>query len=154
MGFPRDFVYSEIIIFFIYLCEYRGLERVYAVVLRANHFEQFDKISKEYQTISLEDCYNAAKNSPTYQNQNNETSPFYTDDFIKRIAQKIQECSFFDNSSDLDWKKWASKNPRFLDAACFYTLQKIAELFLDSETANIEKAVDMIATYISNKNQQ
>lgn len=132
-----------------YVCEKKGLEQVYAMVLRAMHFEKFGENSAQYQSITEEDCRSAAMNSSIYQERSSEESPFDKGSVYNTAAYRIMKSEIIEGYSDLDWKRWAAKDNLFVDAACYYALQEMAKYYIDSDTTNVEKSVNLVATYVT-----
>ena len=136
-----------------YLRERKGLERAYALALRALNFNELGKYLSEYTSITKEDCYNAVINSPTYK-KDMEKSPFEKDSIINRATEKMFESSFIDKPSDFNWfnwRGWAIKDVRFVDAACYCTWKAIGKTYEDGDTAELEFIVSMIADFVVNE---
>ena len=132
-----------------YGCKKKTLPLAYAIALRAVQFEKYGKNLEKYQTITEEDCHNAAMNSPIYQEKSREESPFEKGSVYNKAAKNIMKCKIMDWQYDSDWKTWAAKDIRFTDAACYYALQEMATYYVDSDTKDVEKAVDLVAAYVT-----
>lgn len=140
------------------VCEYihqeRGFDRCYALAMRAFHFKKHEDLS-EYTSITKEDCVDAVRNSRNYfevMKEEEIKNPFTFDKerFIDKKATAILESSticskYIDLKSD--WKMWASKNVRFVDAACYYALEKMATYFDNSDTTSVEKSFHLVVSF-------
>lgn len=137
------------------ICELKVIHRAYAMALRSIHFEKFGNLPN-YQSITKEDCLNAAMNSRDFQKQSRDESPFEKGSVYEKAARTMFEIELFPESllwNDLCWVQRAAKDIRFMDAACYYALQEMNKHYIDGCTSEVEKAVDLIASYISDSNK-
>lgn len=137
-----------------YIHSKRGFERSYALALRAFHFKSHEDLG-EYVSITKEGCVDAVRNSPNYiKEMEKEASKnqftFDKEQYIGRKADAILEsdiiCDKYEKLES-DWKVWASKNARFVDAACYYALEKMATYFENSDTTSVDDCFKLVASF-------
>lgn len=124
---------------------------LYAIALRAMHFEQFGTAEDGYVSITAEDCTNAVLNSKYYQKQIAET-PYYKDSIVTCGAKAILETKPIYSTHDWTWDCWAIKNPRFVDAACHKLWKQLSSGSENADTKNVEEAVLVINEYVRSHN--
>ncbi|MBQ8731337.1 MAG: hypothetical protein IJY82_00715 [Oscillospiraceae bacterium] len=134
------------------LRNYEYIPKLYSATLRAFHYQDSQDREENYTSITIEDCRDAVKNSAFYQEEFGEDpfeEEFEKENKLQQAAKCILESNLIFSSRNYTWKYWAIQQPEFMDAACFYAWEKIAdEMGEGAET--IEAASDLIYNYIEN----
>ena len=135
------------------VCEFakekKGLDIAYALAIRANNFRENIIHIEAYPVITEEMCRDAVMKSRTYAKKIEE-DPSREDVIVRKATNQIYTMEILPSKSDLDWRRWAQKDPRFADAACYYALEKMATHFTNSDTSSVESSVNLVASYMTN----
>lgn len=125
--------------------KYEYIDHVYAFALRAWQFKKSDKRAPEYSSITKADCDNAVRNSEIFQ-EDVKKHPFDEEQIYEQAAARILKHKIIPSGySDFEWKHWAIKNIKFIDAACYF-----AWIALDESDETLTDAVNTLHTYVVN----
>lgn len=150
-GFLSQCFIDEVIRSLQYIFEHRRdgytyIDKLYAFALHAMHYEKADKAAENYNTLTKEECLAAVKASEVYQNEIKK-KPFDKEEIIDSAVSRISECCVLFASKGT-WES-AAIDDKLTDAVCFQAWQEIVDAVGESAD-NVEDAVDIIHTYISN----
>ena len=120
---------------------------LYAVALRALHYEKHIRETEGYASITEEDCKNAVLQSGYYQKKINQT-PYHKDSIVAGATKNIIASRPFWGSDDFEWGFWALKDIRFVDAVCNYVWKEIASEYEDGDSTDIADVVNILYDYI------
>jgi len=113
------------------------IPHLYNFAIRAMHFEShFDDF--EDTSITKAECYDAVAASKYYQKQLAEKSQ-NEEAFYNSEASIILNIDVLSEGDQNNWCYWATKNMRFVDAACFEAFQFISEEYYPS--SSVEETV-------------
>lgn len=137
---------------FEYLKPHKSLPLAHAVALRALHFEKYGETLNEYESITIDDCKNTVISSSAYA-KDLEEHLFDKDAFVAQTAHRILSKTVLDrnNSEAFGWKQWAAEDMHFIDAACYFAVQKISESFNECTPTTIDSAVNLVAAFMLNE---
>ena len=125
--------------------------RIYAVVLRALHFEKYGKEVDSYSSITEGDCKNAVLNSQYYKKKF-ENEPYYKDSIVAGAASRIlkDKAQLSCPMVGWAWDRYALEDNHFVDALCHFVWKKITSEYEDGDTRDVEEIVDILYDYTQN----
>lgn len=122
---------------------------LYAVTLRALHFENSIAGTPTYSSITEEDCKNAVLNSAYYKKEIEKT-PYYKDSIVSGATSSIMKERPFLCFSDFEWGFWALRDIHFVDSVCNYIWKEIASEYENGDTRDVEEIVNILYDYTQN----
>ena len=125
--------------------------RLYAIALRALHFEKHEMEVGQYTSITEEDCKNAVLNSQYYRKKF-EKEPYYKESIVNGAASRIlkEKAQLSCPMVGWAWDRYALEDDRFVDALCHFVWKKVASQYEDGDTREVEDIVNILYDYTRN----